>query len=81
MKILLTLIAFTVSMSAFAQGRGGEGGQGRGQGGGLQEDRILDKDLPLNPDACSLESDKRISSELISVSFLSLSFISRLISC
>lgn len=34
MKILLTLIAFTVSMSAFAQGRGGEGGNGRGQGGG-----------------------------------------------
>jgi hypothetical protein len=46
----------------------------------LQEDKIRDKDFPLNPDACSLESDKRISSELNSVSFLSLISISLLIS-
>ena len=35
MKTLLTLIALTISMSAFAQGRGGaDGAAGRGQGAG-----------------------------------------------
>ncbi len=35
MKILLTLIALTISLGAFAQGRGGvDGAAGRGQGGG-----------------------------------------------
>ena len=53
MKILLTLIALTISMGAFAQGRGGAG-----QGGGRVQTlsipiNVLRKNLPL--DAAKLD--------------------------
>lgn len=57
MKILLTLLALTISMGAFAQGRGGAG-QGAGQGGGRVQAlsipiNVLRKNLPL--DAAKLD--------------------------